>query len=264
MFTSPQNLTRPVKILLLAIIAGYIAGSIWPQLLYSNLGLVPARVIKSFWIWQIVTYMFLHGGLLHLLFNMFAVYMFGDVLCNYWGEKFFVKYFFICGFGAAALTIATGPGSAIPTIGASGAIYGLLYGWAREFPNSKLYLYGILPVRAKHLVIFLFIMEFALSSQPSAIARFAHLGGLATGWLYFRFPLITEWLYYYYSNMIPTGSYPKQKRKNPKQGPRKSAPDDDPDLDNILDKISKHGMESLTEKEIEVLKTASKKYKNKH
>src|SRR4030066_2133991 len=98
-------------------------------------GLVPQLIIHKGFIWQLVTYMFLHGGVFHILFNMFAVVMCGTELERYWGTREFIKFYFICGIGAGLLTLLTSLSSATPTIGASGAVYGILVAFAMTFPG---------------------------------------------------------------------------------------------------------------------------------
>ena len=111
------------------------------ELFYSNFGLVPAKVWSSFMIWQPVTYLFLHGGFIHLLFNMFVLWMFGKDLEYNWGSIPFLKYYFACGIGAGIATSIFGWSSFIPVIGASGAVYGLLLAYGLTYPNRLVYLY---------------------------------------------------------------------------------------------------------------------------
>src|SRR5206468_6468835 len=117
--------------------------------LVAILGLVPERVIRTLWIWQPVTYMFLHGGILHILFNMLALWMFGTELERLWGTRYFLKFYFVTGIGAGVLTVLF---SLLPfdfaqevyfsnIIGASGAIYGLLLAFGLYFPDRPLYMY---------------------------------------------------------------------------------------------------------------------------
>ena len=92
--------------------------------------LVPYKVLRNFWLWQLLTYMFLHGGFFHLFINLFILWMFGRPIESAWGNKSFLKYYFACGIGASILIILTSSGSKIPTLGASGAIYGILVAYA--------------------------------------------------------------------------------------------------------------------------------------
>lgn len=148
-------------------------------------GLTPRLVVTKGWIWQIVTYMFLHGSIWHLILNMFIVWMFGTPLEGVWGSNRFLNYYFVCGFGGALLSFLFSFNTTI--IGASGAGYGILLAYAILFPYNEIYVWGILPVRARTLVIFMTIIELASGfSRGDGIAHFAHLGGMAAGFLYLR------------------------------------------------------------------------------
>lgn len=148
-------------------------------------GLTPRIVVTRGWIWQIVTYLFLHGSLWHLILNMFIIWMFGSPLESVWGSNRFLNYYFLCGFGGAALSFLFSYNTTV--IGASGAGYGILLAYAILFPYSEIYVWGILPVRARTLVVFMTIIEFAYGfSGRDGIAHFAHLGGMAAGFIYLR------------------------------------------------------------------------------
>ena len=157
------------------------------------LGLTPEDVVERLQVWQPVSYMFLHDGIGHILFNMLALWMFGVELERMWGTRFFLKYYAICGVGAAATTIIA---SAIPgfhqlygttTIGASGAIYGVLLAYGLYFPNRPIYIYAIFPVPAKWLVIITGAISLLMSlGGGGGVAHTAHLGGLVVGYLYLK------------------------------------------------------------------------------
>lgn len=157
------------------------------------LGLVPYLFLKKYFIWQIFSYMFVHGGVLHLFFNMLMLWMFGIELYNFFGKNLFIKYYFICGIGAGisvlALSFFLKSSYYVPTVGASGAIFGLLlaYGWF--FKDKQLYVFGIFPIKARPLVIILSLIElFSLLAQPNSnISHTAHLGGLVFGYFYLLF-----------------------------------------------------------------------------
>src|SRR5688500_5667233 len=161
--------------------------------LHQLLGLRPEDVVERLQVWQPVTYMFLHDGIGHILFNMLALWMFGVELERMWGTRFFLKYYAICGVGAAATTIIA---SAIPgfgqlygttTIGASGAIYGVLLAYGLYFPNRPIYIYAIFPVPAKWLVIITGAIALLMSlGGGGGVAHTAHLGGLVVGYLYLK------------------------------------------------------------------------------
>src|SRR3972149_8087200 len=110
------------------------------------LGLVPILVWKKFFLWQLSTYIFLHGGITHLLFNLLALWMFGGELENYWGSKRFLGYFFFCGIGAGLCTVVLSPHQFVPVIGASGAIYGILLAFGWMFPTRPIYISFFFPI----------------------------------------------------------------------------------------------------------------------
>ena len=163
------------------------AGALWPIGADNQGGL-------SFQIWQPVTYMFLHGGLTHLLFNMFALWMFGAEIENHWGTRQFLTYYFICGIGAALINLLATVGSPYPTVGASGAIYGVLLAFGMMYPDRYIFLYFLFPVKAKYFIAGYALIEFfsGLNSRTmgsgSDIAHFAHLGGML-----FAFILLRIW-----------------------------------------------------------------------
>ena len=162
--------------------------------------------------YQLVTHMFMHGNFNHLLFNMLALWMFGSPMENYWGPQRFLTYYFATGLGAAllhmgvnafqyhALTEAgalSGGFSAnalgqllySPVVGASGAIFGLLLAYGMTFPNQEIYVYFLLPIKAKYFVIIYGVLELVLgiTKSNSAVAHFAHLGGMLFGFLLIRY-----------------------------------------------------------------------------
>ena len=153
----------------------------------AYLGLRPYWVWHG-WIWQLVTYMFLHGGWLHILFNMLALWMFGSELEYLWGTRRFVKYYFFTGIGAGITTAVVTPHAFNPTIGASGAIYGLLLAYGVIYPNRHILLYFLFHIRAKYFVILFGLIELfaGFTASHTGIAHFAHLGGLFFGWIYLK------------------------------------------------------------------------------
>jgi membrane associated rhomboid family serine protease len=152
-------------------------------------GLTPSLVVHNFYLWQLVTYIFLHdtGQFFHILFNMLALWMFGSELENFWGTRQFTKFFFICGIGAGVLTVLLSPNSNTVTIGASGAIYGILAAYGILFPN-RIIIFLIFPIPAKWFVLGLGVMAFlsSLSASGSGVAHVAHLGGMLCGLVYLK------------------------------------------------------------------------------
>ncbi|MBQ7711010.1 MAG: rhomboid family intramembrane serine protease [Bacteroidales bacterium] len=136
-----------------------------------------------FQLWQPLTYMFMHASIDHIFFNMFALWMFGCILENFWGTKRFLIYYLVCGLGAAAVNLLVAPGG--PTVGASGAVYGILLAFGMMFPNEQIYLYFLLPIKAKWFVIGYAAIELfeGVFHSMDGIAHFAHLGGMLAGLL---------------------------------------------------------------------------------
>ena len=138
--------------------------------------------------WQLVTYMFMHGGFGHLFFNMYTLFIFGSVLENVWGTKKFLTFYFVTGIGAALVNIGVQylTGSFALTVGASGAIYGILMGYAMLYPDSRLtLLFPPVSMKAKWFVLIFAGIELltGVTGTGGGIAHFAHLGGLIFGFL---------------------------------------------------------------------------------
>jgi len=158
------------------------------------LGLVPTDVLHQFWVWQLATYMFLHGGIFHILFNMLALWMFGAELERIWGTRYFLKFYFVTGIGAGLLTVVF---STLPfsfaqqvqhsiIIGASGAIYGLLLAYALYFPDRPI-LMIVFWVPARICVAILgAIALFSSLSEVGGVSNATHLGGLLVAYLFLK------------------------------------------------------------------------------
>lgn len=158
------------------------------------LGLVSFHVVHL-WLWQLVTYMFLHGSIFHLLFNMLALWMFGTELERIWGSRYFLKFYFVTGIGAGILTVLFSllPFEfarylyVVPVIGASGAIFGLLLAYALYFPDRPIYMYFVFPIRAKIFVLIVGAIALLSSvSAPGGVANATHLGGLLVAYVYLK------------------------------------------------------------------------------
>ncbi len=188
----------------------WIVAELRPEFMYENFALYYPKSQHFHW-WQFVTHMFMHGGFWHIFFNMFTLYMFGSVLERVWGPKKYLLFYFVTGLGAAALHTGVewcqclywehivNAGSAVdaiaanssiqtlfrtPTVGASGAIYGLLLGYAMLFPDSRMtLLFPPITLKAKWFVIIFAAIELftGISGMGGGIAHFAHLGGMLFG-----------------------------------------------------------------------------------
>lgn len=168
------------------------------------LGLVPYRVKTDYWVWQFLTYMFMHGSPLHLLLNMLILWYFGAEIEMRLGEKGFTTYFFLCGIGAGVFNflvnlllvdaeVLTPARLGVPIIGSSGAIYGILVAYAIFFPTRIFLVFFVFPMQAKYFVMVMAALELMLSMEASPqdnVAHLAHLGGMGVGALYMYFRYI--------------------------------------------------------------------------
>jgi membrane associated rhomboid family serine protease len=154
----------------------------------------------QFHIWQLLSYSFLHGNVMHLLLNMYALWLFGSRLENHWGLRNFTLYYFVCVFGAALVQLVVAgqsaeQGEVYPTIGASGGVFGLLLAFGMTFPNERLMLiFPPVVLRAKWFVLIYGVIElwFGITGTAAGVAHFAHLGGMLSGfillWYWYRHP----------------------------------------------------------------------------
>jgi len=197
------NLPRMTKALLVANIAMYLLQMALPERALMGLMLWPldvsgvlAQTPFGFGPWQLLSYGFLHGGIAHLLFNMLALVMFGAPLEQTWGERRFLTYFLVCvaGAGLCQLLVVTwsfsNDGMLIPTVGASGGVFGLLLAYGLLFPNQRvMLLFPPIPMKARTLVIVYGVISLLLgvTGTQSGVAHFAHLGGMLFGWLMIRY-----------------------------------------------------------------------------
>jgi membrane associated rhomboid family serine protease len=239
--------------------------------------------------WQLVTYLFLHGGFFHILFNMLALWMFGVELENVWGTRRFLTYYFLCGIGAGLSNLLITPLFTMPapTIGASGAIYGVLLAFGMLFPDAPVFLYFLFPIKAKYFVAIFIGIElwYGVTGTQDGVAHFAHLGGAFVGLIYLlmyrkSFPVVSRLSDFfrgegdkirrrfgsrksYINRDVITDAYYEDVDKHNKpssKGENRGRTDVDQErLDEILDKISASGYDSLTDEEKKVLFNASKK-----
>jgi len=190
----PGPVSTALKALIGANVVMFVVTS-FVQSLVPYLGLVPAFVVHDFWLWQVATYMFLHGGIFHIVFNMLALWMFGAELERTWGTRYFLKFYFITGIGAGVLTVVF---SQLPfgfaqqlqrsiIIGASGSVYGLLLAYALYFPDRPIYMYFVFPIPAKVFVAIMGAIAFFSSlSEAGGVANATHLGGLLVAYLFLK------------------------------------------------------------------------------
>jgi membrane associated rhomboid family serine protease len=236
-----------------------------------------------FYPWQLFTYMFMHAGFMHIFFNMLMLWMFGVELENVWGSRKFLVYYLLCGVGGGLTNLLVGmlTDQGGPTVGASGAIFGVLLAFGMLFPNRLIFLYFLIPIPAKYMVILLAGFELlnGVTGTSDGVAHFAHLGGALAGFLYMVVDL----------NLLPfkelfrgmhrqeTGSFVDSSRvRRPnttirdaqffdiesgrpiRRDQNQSTQVTQEVIDAILDKISVGGYQSLTEEEKRILNEASK------
>jgi membrane associated rhomboid family serine protease len=232
--------------------------------------------------WQLITYQFMHAGIMHLLFNMFfGLWMFGMEIEHIWGPRKFLTFYLMCGVVAGIAQLLLAPILDRPSIviGASGAVYGVLVAFGMMFPDRYIYLYFLIPVKVKYFVIVLIILGLFSLGQPTDVANLAHLGGALAGYIYLlidmkRIPghALFQRIGWWWNGMFaPRPEHDddvvEAKVFDMNEGLRESQPREKNDqsaevqkrIDNILDKISRGGYQSLTEDEKKILFEASKK-----
>lgn len=234
-----------------------------------------------FYPWQLVTYLFMHADFWHIFLNMFALWMFGMELENIWGSRKFMAYYFMCGIGAGLANLLIAPLFTtinVPTVGASGAVYGILVAFGMLFPDRPIYMYFLFPIKAKYFVAIYILIELFSVGSNSGIAHVAHLGGGFVGFIYL---LLTKnninGLFRFYkpkpkvtvkkpSNIYSNRFYEKYNSQNTDISDADYYDDKNDDdnisqerIDEILDKISKNGYQNLSDEEKRILFDASKK-----
>lgn len=220
--------------------------------------------------WGVLTYMFVHGGLTHLAVNMLVLFFFGPPLESRWGGGEFLKYYVVCGLGGVALSFFFLPAA---VVGASAAMYGLMLAFALNWPDAPIYVWGIFPVKARWLVAFLFVLSLLNAfdgSQGGGVAHLAHLGGLATGFVYLK----GRWGLAADARKLTRTVRKRRLAIVPRAEEDDDAPaarrtqrvlEEDKALydavDRVLDKISAQGMASLTSEELKLLDDMSRRHR---
>ena len=259
--------------------------------LYSALALDPARFPANWW--TVVTYMFVHAWLLHLAFNMFTLWMFGPRLEQEWGTRTFVWFYLFCGVGGAIAHLVFAQHSAV--IGASGAISGVLVAYALRWPDEEVYLFGVIPMRSRWLILAMLAMNLVFALSPSSrIDWTAHVGGMAFGWIFLKLysvggiNRVRGWVSAVpdesedMPRAVPRGRPPMRDRaagvdevvarsnaiilresKPLQHVPRQESPKEyAARVNRVLDKISQQGIESLTRDERRLLEEMSRKLRD--
>ena len=270
----PGKMGDGVKQLLIANVAVFLLSSITGMSVLAGwFGLNPHDVIFNFRIWQPFTYMFLHGGFWHIGMNMLMLWMFGSELEKLWGRKEFLRFYLITGAGAGVsslvpyfLGVLAGYSGHIPSIiGASGAVYAILLAYAVTYPDRKVLVYMLVPVKVKYLMLIMGIMTFVSVGNGDGISHITHLGGLVVGWFYLlrngRYRGLNipwkQWVQRYGKiRIVGDPKSPQPRRSTPSSTPKgwhrvSSEVQLRKEMDGLLDKITRVGYEQLsnTEKE---------------
>lgn len=262
------TLNPVVKWLLIANIAVFvlqwIASASFGVNLVDGLGLRPDDVIRRFWIWELVTSLFLHDGIFHIAFNMFVLWMFGSYVERALGSMRFLRFYFLGGIAASLAYVVFGILNMpfTPAIGASGAIMAVLIYFTMMNPNAIVYLFFAIPMRMKWLTIAIVAIDlFSFLSTPAGaeagggVAHTAHLGGALFGFLYYR----------YSGRMGRLFEARPARRKAKGNGGLFGASDDEErrkrraEVDRLLEKIHEGGIDSLSAKERDFLREASRR-----
>jgi membrane associated rhomboid family serine protease len=219
----------------------------WMYLLFS---VCPSSYLRMLEVWRLITYQFLHDGLLHVFFNMLMLYFMGPMLEGYWGSKTYLRFYLIAGAAGGVvytLLVLCGILGMGTMVGASGAIYGIIAAIAVLFPNAQVYLFGIVPMRMMTLLVITVVWS-ALNfiSGQNAGGQAAHLTGIAVGvfYVYVR-PRMIQW------RMNRSKSAWQRKVEYQQQFGA--------EVDRILEKVHQSGIGSLTRKEKEILKEATRR-----
>jgi membrane associated rhomboid family serine protease len=276
------RLTRVIKILIIVNVVVFFINALLDDRLTPLLGLTPPEATLGLKLWQFVTYLFIHGNLTHLFVNMIALWMFGGPVEEAMGSRRFAGYYLLCGVGAGICACIFSWHT--PSIGASGAVYGILAAFGMLFPEATVLVFFIIPMKARYFVLLFAGIELATEVATVTpfykdnIAHFAHLGGMLTGYLYMKYHYQLEALYKtaqvhrkiknYKEDRVQekTGTQEKGvvQEKSEKQN-QKLEQDDllNKQVDMILDKIRRDGIESLSKQDQEMLNQASERLRER-
>ena len=197
-------------------------------------------------IWQPLTYMFIHGDFFHLFMNMFVLWMFGSEMESIWGSRGFLKYYFITGIGSGLIWLLlniSNPFSVL--IGASGAIYGVLLAYGLMFPNRKVLIYFLFPIKVKYFVLLLGVIAFisSIGDTGSNISHLTHLSGMLIGFIYLKSPKNMSKVLLLFNSILAEIKYKREEKKQAKYLNTKRH------IDRLLDKINEVGYDGLDENE---------------
>ena len=251
----PALFTDAIKIIISINIGIFVLQSLSQSnnLFFPLFGLVPKLVWSKLMIWQPFTYLFFHGGVWHVLINMFVLWMFGGELERLWGKPRFIKFYFITGVGSGLITMLFNFQSTTPIIGASGAVYGVLLAYGLTYPNRTVYLYGIIPIKSLWFVIGIgFIAFFSSFNNISQVSHITHIAGMFIAYLFLKKPIyIGDFVFSIRKKALEYQVQQEEKRISKQNKIEK-------DIDRILDKITMEGFDSLSKEEYNRLYNGSR------
>lgn len=270
-----------------------------PEWAVMTFGFAPGRFLTH--PWSPITYMFVHGGFLHVFFNMLVLFFFGPPLERVWGGREFLKFYLVAGLGGALASVVLLPvpyvQTGAPMVGASGAIFGVMLAFAMRWPEARVYIWGVLPMRAKWFVGLLALFTvWATFFGGGHVAHWAHLGGLVAGFAYLRWgqglsralDRVADGVAGAFGSDARGSGRPRprgvprsgsssrgRRARGARDGRTREIPfpgsggSDGPEaseqmldeVDRILDKIRERGLESLTDEEREFLDEMSRRYR---
>lgn len=247
----PGSISPVIKYLIIINAVVFIIQGLSSFSMTRTLGLTPALFFSDFpnYIFQPLTYMFLHGGLFHIFFNMFALWMFGTEIEYAWGSRRFFKFYILCGIGGALLSLIFNYNLPYPIVGASGAIYGILAVYWLMFPDRYLLIFFMLPMRVRYAIPLFAIIAF-IASGPN-VAHLAHLGGAIVGLVYVKL----DWRLMRFSGLFKSLRYRQKNARLEKR--RQKAEEVMRRVDRILDKINEVGIENISREDRKFLEEAS-------
>ena len=245
-YLTGSALTDGIKILILINFLIFFLQSISGQerILFQLFGIVPSNTFFNLMIWQPFTYLFFHGGIWHVFINMFVLWMFGSELERLWGKSHFLRFYFYTGIGSGLITLLFNYQSITPIVGASGSVYGVLLAYGLTYPNRKVYLYGLIPIKSLWFVIGIGLIAFISSfNNVSQVSHITHISGMFIAYMLIKKPIyLDEIIFKIRKRILEYQIYNKEKKVTEHRQLEK-------EINRILDKINSQGFDKLSEEE---------------
>jgi membrane associated rhomboid family serine protease len=257
----PGSLSPVIRGLIIANVAIFLAQTAltvfspaYGRWFIAHFGMMPSLFIFKLNLWQPFTYMFLHGGFSHILFNMFALWMFGTEVEQRMGSRLLAIYYGVCGVGAGLMTCLFWQNWGVPTIGASGAIFGVMIAFGLFFPDRIILLFFVIPIRAIYFAIGLgfFQVYSMITSAGGGISYIAHVGGMLVGYIF---------LHYAHQISGAVNNVSAKRREAQRRAELETLEKNQSRVDVILDKINKEGIHKLSRSERSFLREQARRRK---